>query len=115
MNTAGKCSDITGNAAAALAHASVAFADNTALSQRYFEAAGQVYAMTSARVATSPKIFGNSNAAYSLLQIYYPSSGVTSHVFYAAASMWSACLARSCPDEAKLQADARKCVQISTL
>lgn len=35
--------------------------------------------------------FGSSNDVFDLLSIYYPSSGVRSHVFFAAASMWVAC------------------------
>jgi hypothetical protein len=53
-------------------------------------------------------MLGNSNDAYTLLRSYYPSSGVVSHVFFAAASMYTACKALKCPDAARYLADANR-------
>lgn len=104
----GTCSDITGEAAGALAHAAVAFKEVPALRDAYWRAAKTVYAMTSASVASRAADFGNSNDVYTLLKTYYPSTGVASHVFFGSASMFAACKALSCGTESLYQADAEK-------
>ena len=88
--------------AATLAHAAIAFQDEPALSAEYWRKAQMAYAQT----GIASKTFGNSNDAYSLLGTYYPSSGVVSHVFFGAASMFAACQALSCPDVEQYRADA---------
>jgi Glycosyl hydrolase family 9 len=98
------CSDVTGEMAAALAHAAVAFKDVPALRKAYWRKAQWAYLQTGAATGK----FGNSNDAYELLRTYYPSSGVVSHVFFAAASMYTACKALKCPDEATYLADANR-------
>ena len=100
---AGKCSDVTGEMAAALAHAALAFADKPTLAGIYWKHAQWAYAQTG--VAT--KTWGNSNDALADLRIYYPSSGVVSHVFFGAASMYAACVARQCGRAAEFLSDAR--------
>jgi hypothetical protein len=80
--------------AAALAHAAVVFADVPELSKLYWEKAKIAYKQT----GVDSKTWGNSNTAFSDLAIYYTSSGVVSHVFFGAASMYSACKALECSD-----------------
>jgi Glycosyl hydrolase family 9 len=92
---AGKCSDVAGETAAALAHAAVAFADTPELSSAYWDKAKMAYAQTGIK----DKKFGNSNDVYTDLAIYYASSGVVSHCLFGAASMYAACKALSCGDE----------------
>lgn len=101
---ADKCSDVTGEMAAALAHAAIAFADKPTLAGRYWQHAQLAYAQTG--VAT--KTWGNSNDALADLKVYYPSSGLVSHVFFGAASMYAACVARRCGREAEYLRDARE-------
>jgi hypothetical protein len=113
----GKCSDITGEAAGALAHAALAFTqmpegnNNGRLANRYFGFARVAYRMTGAPTAKSPSDFGASSDEYDLLNIYYKSTGTVSHVFWAAASMMTACkyMERCGADEeAMYRADAEK-------
>jgi hypothetical protein len=102
---AGKCSDVSGEIAASLAHAAITFKESArvgALAKAYWDKAVMAYKQTGAETMT----FGNSNDAYDLLRIYYPSSGVRSHVFFAAASMWAACMKLG--TEVCSQADAEK-------
>ena len=73
--------------AATLAHAALAFQDKPTWSARYWEKAKRAYYHTGVARAT----FGNSNEAYPDLALYYSSSGMLSHVFFAAASMWQVC------------------------
>lgn len=98
----GECSDVTGEMAAALAHAAVAFKDDQALSDAYWAKAQLAYLQTGAVSGT----FGTSHDVFDLLKTYYYSSGTVSHVFFAAASMYTACKALGCPDEASYLADA---------
>lgn len=87
---AGKCSDVSGEISASLAHAAIAFKAKQGvgkLAKEYWRKAVMAYKQTGADSMT----FGNSNEVFDLLGIYYPSSGVRSHVFFAAASMWVAC------------------------
>ena len=86
--SSGTCSDIAGEVAATLAHAAVTFEGRSALSARYWAKARVAYAQTGVRDGDD---FGNSNEAFTDLAIYYASSGMVSHVFFAAASMYSAC------------------------
>ena len=88
--------------AAALAHAAVAFADSPRLSSAYWHKAQLAYELT----GVEQGCFGNSNDAYSVLRQYYPSSGVVSHVFYAAASMLLACRELRCEGEARYERQA---------
>jgi Glycosyl hydrolase family 9 len=101
---AGTCSDITGAMAAALAHAAVAFKNVPALSTAYWNKAQWAYNQTGAATG----MLGNSNDAYTVLRSYYSSSGVVSHVFFAAASMYTACKAVDCPEAARYLADANR-------
>lgn len=101
---AGEASDIAGEAAAALAHAAVAFADQPRLSAAYWRKAQMAYELTGVDAGR----LGNSNDAYSVLKSYYPSSGVVSHVFYGAASMLAACRALRCKGEARYERQALK-------
>lgn len=90
FTAAGKCSDVSGEIAASLAHAAIAFKQTKGvgtLATEYWRKAVMAYKQTGADTMT----FGNSNDVFDLLRIYYPSSGVRSHVFFAAASMWMAC------------------------
>lgn len=93
----GKCSDVTGEAAAALAHAALAFTqmpegnNNGRLANRYWGFARVAYRMSGALDAKSPSDFGVSSDEYDLLNVYYKSTGTVSHVFWAAASMMTAC------------------------
>jgi hypothetical protein len=91
---AGKCSDVSGEIAATLAHAAIAFKSNKELSDGYWSKAKMAYAQTGA----ATQEFGSSHDVFDLLKVYYPSTGVRSHVFFAAASMYAACLALECPD-----------------
>ena len=87
---AGKCSDVSGEISASLAHAAIAFKAKKGvgkLANEYWRKAVMAYKQTGA----DTKTFGNSNDVFDKLGIYYPSSGVRSHVFFAAASMWEAC------------------------
>ena len=92
----GMCSDVSGEIAAALAHSALAFIDRKRLSQTYWERAKVAYAQTNVGQDT----FGNSNDVFPPLAVYYTSSGVVSHVLFAAASMYTACLRLGgCSDE----------------
>lgn len=92
--SAGTCSDVAGEIAASLAHAAVAFRDRAALAREYWRKAQMAYAQTG---AVNGK-FGASHEEYPTLATYYTSTGVRSHVFFAAASMYTACKALGCPD-----------------
>lgn len=87
----GQCSDVAGEVAATLAHSAAAFRNRDILSKKYWERAKWAYRQT----GVSDMKFGNSNDVFSDLAIYYASSGVVSHVFFAAASMYDACSALS--------------------
>ena len=103
----GKCSDVTGEIAATLAHAAAAFVHEPELSAVYWEKAKAAYAQTN----IGPDSFGNSNDVYAPLAVYYASSGVVSHVFFGAASMYSACMALdACSDDeaSQYRADAER-------
>ena len=52
--------------------------------------------------------FGNSNDVFTDLAIYYKSSGIVSHVLFAAASMYSACRAINCGDAGTYLKDVNK-------
>lgn len=93
---AGTCSDVAAEIAASLAHAAVAFRDRRTLSNEYWRKAKMAYAQSGA--PSGP--FGASHQEYSTLATYYTSTGVRSHVFFAAASMYTACRVMNCPDEA---------------
>lgn len=92
---AGTCSDVAGEIAASLAHAAVAFRDQEDLASEYWRKAQMAYAQTGAVSGN----FGASHEEYPLLAVYYTSTGVRSHVFFAAASMYTACKVFGCPDE----------------
>lgn len=94
----GQCSDVTGEMAATLAHAAVVFKDSPELSALYWDKAKQAFAQTNAQ--TEGAVFGNSIDAYPELAVYYTSSGVVSHVLFGAVSMYTACKALECGDEA---------------
>ena len=109
---AGQCSDVTGEAAAALAHAALAFRTrNPALSTAYWNAAVRIYAMTNAASAKNATFFGTSSTTFPALTGFYNSTATASHVFFAAASMFSACRVMGCADEALYKAHANKCVE----
>jgi Glycosyl hydrolase family 9 len=93
---------VAGEMAAALAHAAVAFKDEPELRDAYWEKAKSAYEQTG--VATGN--FGTSSDEYALLKTFYASSGTISHVFFAAASMYTACRALGCPDETAYLEDA---------
>jgi hypothetical protein len=80
--------------AASLAHAALVFADKPELSKLYWEKAKLAYKQT----GVESKSWGNSNTAFSDLAIYYTSSGLVSHVFFGAASMYAACKALKCSE-----------------
>lgn len=100
----GQCSDIAAEVAAALAHAASTFRNDDALRDAYWSKARSAYAQTGIDSDT----FTNSNDAYPLLSVFYKSSGVVSHVLYAAASMYSVCLDLECGDEAQYLSDVEK-------
>ena len=100
----GTCSDIAAEIAGSLAHAAIAFRDRKALAREYWRKAKMAYAQSG---AVSGK-FGASHEEYPVLATYYTSTGVRSHVFFAAASMYRACKVRRCPDEAKYLAHTQK-------
>jgi len=109
---AGQCSDVTGEAAAALAHAALVFRTrNPALSTVYWNAAVRIYAMTNAAFASSARDFGTSSSLYPTLTGFYNSTATASHVFFSAASMLTACRVMRCPDEALYKAHANKCAE----
>jgi Glycosyl hydrolase family 9 len=101
---AASCSDVTGEIAAALAHAAVAFKDIPALRTAYWQKAQWAYKQTGAATG----MMCNSSDVYTLLRTYYTSTGVGSHAFFAAASMYIACKALKCPDAARYLADANR-------
>ena len=85
--SSGQCSDIAGEVAASLAHAATAFKDRGVQSRMYWRRAKMAYA----QIGVGSMTFGNSNEALPILASYYASSGVVSHVLFAAASMYAAC------------------------
>jgi hypothetical protein len=101
LSRTGKCSDVTGEIAASLAHAAVTFADMPNISAEYWKKAKMAYQQTG--VAT--KSWGNSNTVFADLGIYYASSGLVSHVFFGAASMYTACKVLKCPEEKQYMDD----------
>ena len=99
---AGMCSDITAEAAAALAFASLTFkASNPALSLTYWNAAKKIYAMTGADTAFGQASFTSSTKSFPELQGFYNSTATVSHVFFGAAAMWKVCKQMNCPDASK--------------
>ena len=100
----GQCSDIAGEVAAALAHSASVFRNDDTLRDEYWAKAKAAYSQTGVDTDT----YTNSNDAYPLLSVFYKSSGVVSHVLFAAASMYSACLDLECGDEARYLADVEK-------
>ena len=100
----GACSDVAGATAAALAHGALAFKDRKRVSSKYWSKAKSAYAQTNVGGSLT-----NSNDVFAPLKIYYTSSGVASHVFFAAASMYAACKGLdACGDDeaARYKADA---------
>jgi len=91
-----QCSDVTGEVASALAHAAVVFKEDAEKRDHYWSKAQLAYAQTGVGADT----FGNSNDAYDKLAVFYASSGVVSHVLFGAASMYTACVALECGNEA---------------
>jgi hypothetical protein len=92
---AGKCADLAGEVAAALAHSALAFKERQVLSAKYWDKAKQAFKQMG-DVKTlidngQTSQIGISSNQYSLLQSYYKSSSPWSHVYFAAASMWVAC------------------------
>jgi endoglucanase len=96
-----ECSDVAGEMAAALAHAAIVFKNDDARREMYWSKAKLAYKLT----GVGPDTFGSSNDAYDKLAVFYTSSGVVSHVLFGAASMYAACLAIECGDEAAYLAD----------
>jgi Glycosyl hydrolase family 9 len=90
--------------AAALAHAAVAFKDVPKLRDAYWAKAKLAYIQTGAATGK----FGTSHDEFTMLRTYYYSSGTVSHVFFAAASMYTACRALGCPDETAYLEDANR-------
>ena len=96
------CSDITAEAAAALALASLTFrSSNRPLSTAYWNAAMKIYNMTGADTATDPANFTTSSTTYPFLKDYYTSTATSGHMFFGAAAMWKVCVAMNCTDTAK--------------
>jgi hypothetical protein len=92
---AGKCADLAGEVAAALAHAALAFKEWQDLSMKYWDKANQAFKQVG-DVKTlidngQTSQIGISSNQFPLLQNYYKSSSPWSHVYFAAASMWVAC------------------------
>jgi hypothetical protein len=86
---AGEASDVAGEVAAALAHAAIAFKlEDPAFSAKCWAQAKVAWALT----GIEAKKFGASSVAYPLLANYYKSSAVVAHVFFGAASMFTAAL-----------------------
>lgn len=84
---AGEASDIAGEIAAALAHAALVFkTENPDLAAVYYARAKATWALTGAATNT----FTASSDTYPVLQGYYESTAPTSHVFFAAASLFAA-------------------------
>jgi hypothetical protein len=62
--------------------------------------------MAYAQTGVATMTFGNSNNVFTDLAIYYGSTGVVSHVFFGAASMYAACSVLECDEEDAYLGDA---------